>query len=231
VLILTVSRGAYVALVIGYLWAAFLCRRFIPPSRIAAWVLAGGVAGLIALGMVSLVDPHVAGAIWVRLFENPASMGVSEASSGRTDIWAQAIGAMMSNPVTLFTGFGWNVYATMPFVFVTHNTYLDQWFNLGLLGVAVFVMLLWQSVATANRAAGPATDPTMRRYLIAFIFGILALAVAVFFANLYTSTPYIWMYVGLTMRGAIFVLDKAEQGARVPPPVRVAPLGTSWRRA
>jgi O-antigen ligase len=230
VLILTVSRGAYVALVVGYVWAAFLCRRFIPPSRIATWVLAGAVVGLLALGLVSLVDPHVAGAIGVRLFENPASMGVSEASSGRTDIWALAINAMMSNPVTLFTGFGWDVYSSMPFVFVTHNTYLDQWFNLGLLGVGVFVIILWQSVATANRAAGLTTDPTMHRYMMAFVFGMLALAVAVFFANLYTSTPYIWMYVGLTMRGAVFVIDKAAPGARATVPV-TAPLGTSWRRA
>lgn len=229
VYLLTVSRGAYVALVLGYLWAAFLCRSLLPPSRIASWILVGGTLAILAVGLVSLVEPHVAAAVTQRLFDNPAAMGISEASSGRTGIWQRILEEMMSYPVTLFTGFGWDVYATMPFVYVTHNVYLDQWFNLGLLGVAVYVIILWSSIATARRAASVATEP-MNHYMIAFVFGLVALSVAVMFTNLYTSPPYIWMYVGLTMRGAIFVLDNAEQRAKVPARV-VPPLGTSWRRA
>jgi hypothetical protein len=224
VLILTVSRGAFVALLVGYPWAAFLCRRLISPGRIASWAVAGFAVAILAVAVVSLVEPQVAGAVTDRLFGS-SSVGVSEVSSGRTDIWARAIGTMMSNPVTLVSGFGWNVYATMPFVFATHNTYLDQWFNLGLLGIAVYVVLQWQAVTIAKRTAALAAPP-MRQYLIALVFGMLALAVAVFFATLTTSMPYIWMYVGLIMRGAVFVLDKAKQVSEVPRPAagpRVAP--------
>ncbi len=214
VLILTVSRGAFVALLIAYPWAAFLCRRLLPPGRIASWAIVGSAVAILGVGLVSLVEPQVAGAVIDRLFGS-SSVGVSEVSSGRTDIWARAIGTMMSNPVTLVTGFGWNVYATMPFVFATHNTYLDQWFNLGLLGVAVYVVLQWQSVTIAKRTAALAAPP-MRQYLIAFVFGMLALAVAVCFATLTTSMLYIWMYVGLIMRGAAFVLYEAKQASEVP---------------
>ena len=229
VYLLTVSRGAYVGLVVGYLWAAFLCRSLLPPARIASWILAGVTLAILAVGLVSLVEPQVAAAVTGRLFDNPAAMGIGEASSGRTGIWQRVLEEMMSYPVSLFTGFGWDVYATMPFVYVTHNVYLDQWFNLGLLGVAVYVIILWSSIATAKRTASLASVP-MNRYMIAFVFGMVALSVAVMFTNLYTSPPYIWMYVGLTMRGAIFVLDKAEQKAQVPAPV-APPLGASWRRA
>lgn len=119
----------------------------------------------------------------------------------------------------------------MPTIFAMHNTYLDQWFNLGLLGVAVYVYIIYLTVRTAKEAA-VASLPPVRGEMIAFVFGMLGLAVSVFFGNLYTSKPYIWMYTGLTMRGAMFVLDKVAEkaeAARAPAP-RLG-VGVSLRRA
>ena len=101
---------------------------------------------------MAIVDPRAAASIADRVF-GIGSMGMSEASSGRTDIWMQAINEMMANPITLITGFGWNVYSTMPTVFAMHNTYLDQWFNLGLLGVGVYVFIIYLTIRTAKQAA------------------------------------------------------------------------------
>ena len=230
VFILTVSRGGYVGVAIGYPIAVLMFRHLIPPGRIATWVLAGIVLAVIGAGVISIEDPRVAASIADRVF-GIGSMGMSEASSGRTDIWMQAINEMMANPVTLITGFGWNVYSTMPTVFAMHNTYLDQWFNLGLLGVGVYVFIIYLTVRTAKQAAALTVGP-LRADLIAYVFGMLGLSVAVFFGNLYTSKPYIWMYVGLTMRGAMFVFDKVaatERAAATPAP-RLG-VGVSLRRA
>jgi O-antigen ligase len=230
VFVLTVSRGAYVGAAVGYTVAVFMLRRLIPPGRIASWVFAGfGVAVLGAIA-VAIADPDAAAAIADRVF-GIGSMGMSEASSGRTDIWAQAFGAMMASPISLVTGFGWNVYSTMPTIFAMHNTYLDQWFNLGLLGVFTYAFIYFTTINTAKRAA-PLAEPPLQGELIAYVFGMLALAVSVFFGNLYTSKPYIWMYVGLTMRGAIFVLEKAEasKAAEKAPAPRLG-VGVSLRRA
>jgi O-antigen ligase len=206
VFVLTVSRGAYVGVAVGYPVAAYLFRQVIPPGRIVAWSLAGiGVAFLGAV-VLSVADPAAAAAIADRVL-GIGTMGMSEASSGRTDIWAQALNEMMAYPVSLITGFGWNVYSTMPTIFAMHNTYLDQWFNLGLLGVAVYVIILFNTIATAKRAATYSVPP-LRSDMIAYVFGMMSLAVTIFFGNLYTSKPYIFMYVGLTMRGAVFILDK-----------------------
>jgi O-antigen ligase len=112
-----------------------------------------------------------------------------------------------------------------------HNTYLDQWFNLGLLGVGVYVFIIYLTVKTAKQAAELAAPP-LRAELMAYVFGMLGLAVSVFFGNLYTSKPYIWMYVGLAMRGAMFAFDKVTAVDRVSAPV--APrlgVGVSLRRA
>jgi O-antigen ligase len=230
VFILTVSRGAYVGVAVGYPIAVLMFRRLLPPGRIATWVLAGIVLAVIGAAVMSISNPRSAASIADRVF-GIGSMGMSEASSGRTDIWMQAINEMMANPVTLITGFGWNVYSTMPTVFAMHNTYLDQWFNLGLLGVGAYVFIIYLTVRTAKQAAALTVGP-LRADLIAYVFGMLGLAVSVFFGNLYTSKPYIWMYVGLTMRGAMFVFDKvtAIERATAPPAPRLG-VGVSLRRA
>ena len=230
VFILTVSRGAFVGVAVGYPIAVLMFRNVIPPGRIAAWVFAGMILAVIGGVVMLIADPRAAASIADRVF-GIGSMGLSEASSGRTDIWAQAFNEMMANPVTLITGFGWNVYSTMPTIFAMHNTYLDQWFNLGLLGVATYVYVYYITIRTAKEAAVSALPP-LRGEMIAYVFGMLGLAVSVFFGNLYTSKPYIWMYVGLTMRGAMFVLDKvtaAEEAQRAPAP-RLG-VSVSLRRA
>jgi O-antigen ligase len=232
VLVLTVSRGAFLGLIIGYLGAVYVCRRFLSPSRVAAWVLIGSTVLVLAVGLVSLLQPRVAGVVTERIFGGSTTIDMGEVSSGRTAIWERAIQEMMSTPITLLTGFGWDVYSAMPFVYVTHNQYLDQWFNLGLLGVAVFVILLGYSILTARRAADVATEP-LRGYMIAFTFGMLALAVAMFFANIYTTRPYLWIYVGLSMRAAVLVFDTTEQRSVARKLAGDAQGGapTSWRQA
>ena len=212
VLILTVSRGAFVALIVGYGWAVWLCRRFLPLPRVAAWLLIGATAAVLVAGVVSLAVPHVAGVVAERLLGQSSAFDMSEVSSGRTNIWRNTVAHMMAEPITLLTGFGWNVYDTR-FVYVTHNFYLDQWFNLGLVGVVAFLGLLYQAVTTA-RAAADVASPQLRRYLIGFVFGMLALAVALFFANLTKPWAYIWMYVGMTSRAAVDALGDVLSHAR-----------------
>jgi O-antigen ligase len=230
VFVLTVSRGAYVGAVVGYTAALLLVRRMLPPGKVVVWVFSAAVLAIVGAVVVVIVDQAAAAAVADRVF-GIGTMGISEASSGRTDIWAQAFGEMMENPVSLVTGFGWNVYSTMPTVFAMHNTYLDQWFNLGLLGVAVYLFIYANTILTAKRAAVEAQQP-MRGELLAYVFGMLALAVTVFFGNLYTSKPYIWMYVGLTMRGAVFVLDQMTTArAAVAAPNQRLGVGVSLRRA
>jgi len=197
-------RGAFVALIVGYGWAVWLCRRFLPLPRVAAWVLIGATTAMLVAGVVSFAVPHLGGVVAERVLGQSSAIDMSEVSSGRTNIWRNTVAHMMAEPVTLVTGFGWNVYNTR-FVYVTHNFYLDQWFNLGLVGVVAFLVLLYQAVTTARSAASIAS-PELRRYLIAFVFGMLALAVALFFANLTKPWAYIWMYVGMTSRAAVDAL-------------------------
>ncbi|HEY6924878.1 MAG TPA: O-antigen ligase family protein, partial [Steroidobacteraceae bacterium] len=181
VFVLTVSRGAYVGVAVGYTIAVLMFRQLIPPGRIFTWVISGMACSLAGAVIVVIAQPDAAASIAERVL-GIGTMGISEASSGRTDIWAQAVAEMMENPISLLTGFGWNVYSTMPTTLVTHNTYLDQWFNLGLPGLLAYAFIYYNTIRTAKQAAAVAMPP-LRGNLIAYAFGMLALAVTVFFVN------------------------------------------------
>jgi O-antigen ligase len=214
VLILTVSRGAYVGVVLGYGCAVWLCRRHLPTSRVVGWTLIGGTCVVLAAGVAVALIPEMTQVFTERIFNQSMASSMSVASSGRTTIWMGAIDAMMSHPLTLLTGFGWDVYNTM-FVLVTHNYYLDQWFGLGLIGLFSFLTIEYQTVTTAKRAIAGVSGP-LRPYMIALVFGTLGLAVCLFFGNLDKPWSYVWVYLGFSLRAAADIVEKAEQGASQP---------------
>jgi O-antigen ligase len=128
-------------------------------------------------------------------------------SSGRSDIWATALAAMVAHPITFITGYGWDVYSSMPFQFATHNHYLYLWFNLGLVGLVGGSYLLFSGIGRARRASLQAAPP-YRGQLIAFVLGGVGIATAVFFVNLHQPWYYFWMYAGVVMRLVLLVQRK-----------------------
>jgi hypothetical protein len=229
VFILTVSRGAYVAVIIGYPIAAYMLRGLIPPGRIVGWLLGGFGAVIFVAVLAAIINPAAAAAITDRVFDI-GSMNLSDASSGRSDIWGMALKTMMESPLALITGFGWNSWSTMPTIFVLHNTYLDQWFNLGMVGLITYIAIEYMTIITAKRAAVVSSGP-MQWDMIAYVFGMVALSIAVLFQNLFTPRPYLWMYCGLVMRGAVIVFDKAAEVAPVAKQAVRLGVGVSLRKA
>jgi O-antigen ligase len=119
----------------------------------------------------------------------------------------------------------------MPTIYALHNQYLDQWFNLGVLGVITYVGLEYLTIVNAKRAATLSFGPTQGD-MIACVFGVMALSIAIFFENMFTPRPYMWMYTGLIMRGAVLVYDKAAaKAAAVASVARAVPVATAWRGA
>jgi O-antigen ligase len=135
------------------------------------------------------------------------------AEDDRTAIWGPVLDRMTATPLSLITGFGFGAYDSMGFPHPTHNHYLMLWFELGILGVVSFVMMLRELVLNALRAAKQASDETAR-YLIAFVYGIIALSGAIFFTQLFHPWFYIWAYAGLTMRMAVTAMQTAQPTPR-----------------
>ncbi len=195
----TASRGGFVAVIVSALWGAYVFRRRVPLGRIVA-IAAGGF--LFLLVAVLAVLPLYGDVLYRRVIGDSTAGDLAESSSGRTQIWSGAIETMADQPLTLFTGFGWNVYSTMPFRYAPHNYYLDLWFNLGLVGLVagtmVLVLVIRQALAAVDRLA-----PHYRPAIMSFAIGAVAIAVATFFVDLYTPWIWFWAYAGLAMRIAV----------------------------
>jgi O-antigen ligase len=90
-----------------------------------------------------------------------------------------------------------------------HNTYLDFWFNLGMPGLLSFVSIFGIGIVSAYQAAQSATG-LVRVHLIAFVFGTLGVAIAIFFTEWYEPWSYFWPYFGLMMR-LVFLAVQPER--------------------
>jgi O-antigen ligase len=216
-LVMTVSRGAFVGTLFAVMCGMWLFRRYMPARTLAMWV-GGGFVAVIAVAVV-VTALGFDDLIYQRVMVHSGSLDITEQSSGRTEIWATLLEVMFRTPITLLTGFGWESYATFPFRWVTHNHYLQYFFNLGLIGLVCSALLLIVPVRTANAAATYAS-PEVRPLLIGFGIGTIAVATAVFFVNLYLPWIYYWSYAGIMMRLAANAL---EQPAYAPAPVGTEP--------
>src|SRR5450631_3461592 len=198
-LLTTASRAAFTAVLLSSAIGAYMLRRYLPAEKILPWIAKAAVVSVIVMLVVSIQFGQL---LYDRIIGESQAAGAANISSGRTEFWAEMLSRMMAKPLSLVTGFGYNAYNSLGFLFQSHNYYLSLWFNLGLpgliLGTAVFVILL----RTARRAIGDA-DAASQPYLIAFVFSVIATLIAVFFGEIFTPWPYFWAYAGLAMRLAM----------------------------
>lgn len=197
--IMAVSRGAFVAIVASAIWGGWLLRHRLSASKVIG---VAGAATLIFVIAIAVLSVRYGDLLYNRVFGDSSSSDLVGASSGRTEIWTTAIARMTQSPLSLITGFGWDVYWSMPFRYSPHNHYVSLWFNLGLVGLACGVALLVQVVRQARAAFDRAT-PEFQPLLGAFVVGALAISIAAFFVDLYTPWLWFWAYTGLIMRIAV----------------------------
>jgi len=199
-LLTTASRGAFVALPLSVILGAYTFRNYLAADKIRPWLVKGALSGIVIIGVISLkfgqlLTDRIVG-------ESKSAAGLGDFSSGRTEFWIEPISRMMSHPITLITGFGWDTYDSMGFLFAPHNQYLYLWFTLGIPGVILGSIIYLIPMSTARNAVSTA-DANARPYLIAFWLSVAATMIAIFFAQIFTPWPYFWSYAGLTMRLAI----------------------------
>lgn len=223
-LVMTASRGGFVGLAMTCAVGGYLYRHLISYSRVSGWVL----GALVVLVPLVALSPY-GGLLAERMIGQSGSIDVNTASSGRTEIWTDALAVMAEHPITFITGFGWDAYWSMPFTFSPHNHYLALWFNIGLVGLLCGTYLLFSAINRARRASEHARPP-YRGQLIAFVLSAVGVCTAVFFVDLYNPWYYFWMYGGLVMRLTLCVNEApATVPARVPrarvPAIRRDPYG------
>jgi O-antigen ligase len=214
-LLMTVSRGAYVGVTFACMVGAWMFRRYLSGPQLLR--IGAGVFGmLLVVGVV--VGIWYGDLIHERLIGDVSANDMAGASSGRTEIWANALALMISKPWTFITGFGWNSYWIMPLRYSPHNYYLNQWFNLGLTGLFCCIALLAIPIRVARTAAFKGDSETTPLF-VGFVISALAFGGANFFVDIYEPWLYYWAYAGVILRLAML--------QQVPAVEAPAPVDTS----
>ncbi len=134
-----------------------------------------------------------------------------DVSSGRTEIWRMVLSKQMQTPISFVIGFGWAAYDAMramgEFRFATHSAYLAYLFDLGAIGLVLFLTLLLHIIRVTKKTID-ISDDAVRALLMAFLFAFLSIGVAIIFGDLHKPWLFIWAYTGLMMRLAVEASSK-----------------------
>lgn len=135
----TMTRGAFISLVIGLVYMAWVCRRDLTFVR-----LVGLVTGFIAL--IFVVDFFVArytisGSLLGRMVETTFEVGI--VPENRYLAWGGAISRAMEHPI-IGHGPGWDFTKSLETGLWPHNVYLFYFNTTGLFGLFAFLFFLWR---------------------------------------------------------------------------------------
>ncbi|MGH9893274.1 MAG: O-antigen ligase family protein [bacterium] len=198
VILLTTSRGAIVGLTLGLMAGLFFLRHHLGIGRMVKVI--AGLTVVVGVG-VAVASIGFSDLLIERFVNKSASSDLATMSSGRSNNWTLLIEILLREPVTLVFGYGWGMAKRLSDV-SAHNTYLDLFVDLGIIGFMIFVSLLWGVIRVARRAIDRATGD-LQAELGAFLVGFLSLCFAIFFVNLFSPWLYIWAFGGVMMRTAL----------------------------
>jgi O-antigen ligase len=192
---LTVSRGSYVGLAVGATIALYLARDHVRKEAIAKGSIVAVVVIAVAALSVAIVNPE--GFLGKFSF---AGADLNDLSSGRVDVWRRLLTKMSYWPVSFLTGYGWNAYRALIGIYGDpHNTYLLYWFNLGLIGLGLYLFIAIWIIRFSVKSLYYISEG-LKPLVIGFITAFTAVHVAVFFVAIYTPWLFIWALAGTILR-------------------------------
>jgi O-antigen ligase len=110
---------------------------------------------------------------------------------------------MAEYPLSFVTGLGWEAYyQTIGNRYATHSVYLDRLYNLGTVGLALFMTSYVSAIAKARRALRNAPDEAAP-FLMATVIGMTSFMIAMAFSDINEAATYVWTFAGLAMRVAV----------------------------
>lgn len=207
-LVLTGSRGAYLGIVLG----AAIGMKFVAPffdrrRMLRASVAIGAVLAVIVLA-VSVINLDLV----TERVEQSTSTDVEELSSGRASIWRATVMVQAQEPFSFLVGKGWDAHKISGIWKSAHNTYLLMLFELGLIGVLLFAILM-AVVIRQIRILVERTSGKERVLMSGLAFGLFGVLVAITFVELSVPWFYIWSFIGMSLRIA-YEKNQAFQAGR-----------------
>jgi O-antigen ligase len=197
------SRGAMLGLVAGCLITAVYLRSYVS-MRIAARA-AIAVVVFAAAAVIIVISTEFGTMVEERLATGLDTGSLETISSGRTTIWLKAYREMAEHPHSFVTGLGWEAYfQTAGHRYATHNVYLDRIYNLGLIGLTLYLLTFVNAVRILRRGLAKTSIEALP-YQIATIAGLAAIVLAMAFTDIEMATLYVWAFAALALRIATLV--------------------------
>jgi O-antigen ligase len=199
--LLSASRGAMVGIVAGAILGAFYLRQYISAQTLVRATMAALV--LIAVAVLVVLSTEFRYLLETRVSTGLSTGNLETLSSGRTAIWSAAFREMTAHPLSFVTGLGWEAYyQTIGHRYATHSVYLDRLYNLGTIGLTLFVFSYVSAIAIARRALAGASEEAAA-YLMASVIGMSSFMIAMAFSDMHGAALYVWAYMGLALRIAV----------------------------
>lgn len=215
-MLLTLTRGALVACVLGLLGVAILQRRW---KVIASLVVAGLLALILVPGLGSRLD-----AVTQQRAVGAAPTGNS--LEWRFEYWSQALPLADRNPVNGI-GVDMTQYKT-PEAKQPHNDYIKAYVETGLVGLVTYLLLLGNLIALGVRSVRRTVVGTFERGVaVGYVACAIMFAVESLAANVISSVVVLW-YLASFAAAATAVMRYAPTEGTVPEDYRPAHL-TSTR--
>ena len=193
---LTVSRGSWVGLIVGGALAMYFVRDHVRRDVI----IKGGLVALLILAITAVSLAVVNPEAFLSKFSFSSGADLNSVSSGRVDVWRRVLTKMSYWPVSFITGYGWNAYRTLIGIYGDpHNTYVLYWFNLGLIGLGLYIYIVIWTIRYAVTSL-KFISSGLKPLVIGFITGFTALHVGMFFSVLYTASLFIWAMAATVLR-------------------------------
>jgi O-antigen ligase len=200
-IMLSASRGAMFGIVAGAIIAAIHLRQYISAQILVRATIATLAFTTIAVLVVLSTDFGYL--LQTRLATGLATGDLETLSSGRSAIWGAAWREMAEYPLSFVTGLGWEAYyQTIGNRYATHSVYLDRLYNLGIVGLALFMASYVSAIAKARRALWNAPHEAAP-FLMATVIGMTSFMIAMAFSDIHGAATYIWAFAGLAMRVAV----------------------------
>lgn len=160
----------------------FLTRRFFPPAA----------HGILAVSIVLLAVLSSTGALngFLGLLDSQSSRATGDLS-GRTAIWADAIGWIMQSPLL---GIGPASFAEVSAIKVgAHNFFLVILLETGILGLLVMMLFFFSLYRHINRVANRSTAAFLMAMFCAYWFPIAT-------SGHWETAPFSWLVIGFMAR-------------------------------
>ena len=195
-LVLTFSRGSYVGVIFGAVVGAFFLRKYVPLS------LVGKTLTVVVLALV-ISGPVLFLSGYDEIFRDRFAMlggSAHSVTTGRSTLWLRALLVMAREPMTFLIGYGWQAYDSFSeFRLSVHSVYLNYFFNLGIIGLTLFLTILAATCTNLRRGIASA-EGAAKALIVGTTFALISVCGTTIFSEFYGAELLIWSFVGLALR-------------------------------